>query len=159
MRHTHSLSLALFPVLLLMGCQVQPKQPSSAAQKRLNEVAFLLDVDSIDAIRVVHSPPAEHPIRITLDTLVSAGGSYVLQLQRTPVELHSQELAEALRSADALNSTWSGEVNWAVVLYNVDRKEMVRIGLDESGRNGYVGADAVRLNSGLVEWARSMLPR
>lgn len=156
MGHIHSLSLVL--LLLLVGCRAEPKK-SSGVQERLNETALLLDTDSIDSIKLVHSLPGEHWPRITLDSLVN-GGTYALQLSRSAIELHSGELAEAFRSADASNSKWSGEVNWAIVLYDQGGKERARIGFDESGHNGYIGADAVQLKgSGIAKWARRTLPK
>ena len=124
----------------------------------MNNVALLLDTNSIDVIRIVHAPPAEHPFRITLDSLI-AGGPYSLELSGTGLELHSHKLAEAFRSADVSSSKWSGEVTWALVLQDRAGNEVIRIGFDESGQNGYVGKDAVRMKgTGVATWARKALP-
>lgn len=149
-------------LLVLGGCQTQPPPSSSSSQPqaRLDAVALLLDSNSIDSVRIVHDPPgAEHPSRITLDALAEGGANYTLEIRGRAIEPHRRTLAQALRSADARPSTWSGDVNWAVVLYGRTGKEVLRIGLDESGRNAIIDSAQVRVDAGLLRWAESVLRR
>lgn len=153
-------TIILFSVSLLSltGCQTGVRKPVSQYQGKLNEAAFLLETNSISAIQLVHSPQMEHPFRITLDSLV-AGSAYSLKLSGQALDTRASKLAEALRSSDAVGSAdWNGDVTWGIVLYNNSGKEVVRIGFDNSGRNGYLGTQAVRLNGRLLKLATKMLP-
>ena len=144
-------------VLVLAGCKSAPKILTSLPQNKLNHAALLLDSESIGAIRVVHSPPSEHPSRIALDALL-LHSPYSLELSETALDARRSRVAVALRSSDAVNADWSGDVNWGMVLYDHSGKEMIRIGFDESGRRGFVGTDAVRMNDNLLGLCRKLMP-
>jgi hypothetical protein len=72
---------------------------------------------------------------------------------------HLHELAVAFRDSKASQVSWSGDISWALALYDRAGNEVIKIGFDDSGRNGFVDSNAVRLNGGLLKWAKSVLPR
>ena len=152
-------SLSLILLLVVLGCHRQPDRTQSGAQERLNRAALLLDSNSIELVKIAHEPGRiEHPFQVTLDALVSGGTAQLLEVRGPALNPHSHDLANALRKAEVAKASWSGDVNWAVVLYDSKGKEVVRIGFDESGRNGYVDSDAVHMSAGLLNWAQSVMP-
>lgn len=145
-------------VLILIGCGKQTQQSNSVAQNELSRGALLLDSNSIDYVQVAHEPNIEHPVRVTVSGLIK-GSSYMLKLSGPGLSPHSKALATALRESDASPSQWSGEVYWAVALYDRNGKETLAIGLDDSGRNGYIGTQAAHFqNDRMLKWMKSVLP-
>ena len=145
------------PLLILFACGTR-RTESSAVQGELGRGALLLDSNSIDYVQVAHEPHIEHPVRVTVAGLLG-GSSYMLRLSGPGLDPHSRALAGAMRESNASPSQWSGEVYWAVALYNRNGKETLRIGINESGRNGYIGDQAVLFqNDKLLKWMKSVLP-